>query len=363
MPQVYIEPGSTRFKAFFEQSCLPMQVFSLRGTCIASNRAWENYFQSTHSDLVRYNLFQDQQLVEKGLLPYFHRAYAGEAVEVPAFYYDPVEAGRTGRARWLEAFFFTVKNLGGAVVELAVILKDVTDSQRALDGRDEFLSIASHELRTPLTPMKLQLQALMKMLKGGGGDLPNAEKIFKIVEATDKQLERMVSLIENLLDVTRINSGKLCLNLEPVDVPALLSEVCERYFENGVRFECVMPVSKQTVYGVWDRTRIEQVIVNLLNNAVKYAPGAPITLRFTCNEGWALISVIDNGPGIDASNLERIFNRFEQAHDAQAVGGLGLGLYIARQIVEAHLGKIWAESTYGKGAAFFVQLPLVSECH
>lgn len=232
------------------------------------------------------------------------------------------------------------------------------DSKEAIRTRDEFLSIASHELKTPITPLKLQLQLLLRQLKSGKGKL-NEEKIITTMEKSDKQLSRLSWLIDDLLDVSRISSGRMKLNFELVNLQELLREVLNQYsdqLENYLDY-IELEVQEDIACEV-DRFRIEQVVVNLLTNAAKYAPGKPIKVILDKDKLYARIRVIDRGPGIAKEDEERIFTRFERVEDDENIGGLGLGLYICKQIVVGHKGKIFVDPQVTGGACFVVELPL-----
>lgn len=233
------------------------------------------------------------------------------------------------------------------------------DARKAILARDEFLSIASHELKTPLTPLKLQLQMLARQIKKNDLDSFTPEKVIKIIESSDKQMERLSKLIEDLLDVSRITSGKLTLNLEKVDLGEMVKEVMIQY-GNHLKdaLSKVEVLSAPHVEGYVDKIRLEQVLINLLTNAAKYAPGKSIKVSLEANSSFATIRVKDEGPGISKIDQARIFDRFERVKDNQNIGGLGLGLYISQQIIVAHEGHIWVESEIGKGSTFVIEVPL-----
>jgi len=232
-------------------------------------------------------------------------------------------------------------------------------TKSAVETRDEFISIASHELKTPLTPLKLQLQMLNRQVNSRGFELLTPEGLVKIVENSDKQLNRLSHLIDDLLDVSRITAGKLTLNKEKVNLAQLVREVVAQYGHqlqsalHRIEIEAEPEISAEL-----DRLRIEQVLVNLLTNAAKYAPGKPIKVTVSNLHSLARFSISDQGPGIDKEDQSRIFKRFERIKDKTTVSGLGLGLYICNQIINAHGGQIGVESTRGKGATFYFDVPL-----
>jgi signal transduction histidine kinase/HAMP domain-containing protein len=231
------------------------------------------------------------------------------------------------------------------------------DAKRAIEVRDEFLSIASHELRTPLTPLKMQIQVVARQLEKDSSNL-TPERLIKMVETSDRQITRLSVLIDDLLDVTRISSGKLSLNKESFSMKEMITDVAAQYAQQFKSSQSTIDVIiSDDMVGNWDRVRIEQVIINLLTNAAKYAPKKPILIKLEKVNNTIKIVVTDQGPGISLENHERIFKRFERVSDKSNIGGLGLGLYICKQIVEAHRGKIYVESIIGVGSTFTVELP------
>lgn len=232
------------------------------------------------------------------------------------------------------------------------------DTKEAIRVRDEFLSIASHELKTPLTPLKLQLQILLRQLKGGADF--DEQKILKTMEKSDKQLSRLSWLIDDLLDVSRISSGRLRLEFEDVNLSELIKDILSQYryqLEHSLKF-IKLDIEPNVICEV-DRFRIEQVLVNLLTNAAKYAPGKPISLSLKKHRDFVEIRVTDQGPGIEEGDVDRIFNRFERVtNNNDNIGGLGLGLYICKQIVQGHEGRIYLDPKIKDGASFVVELPL-----
>ncbi len=233
-------------------------------------------------------------------------------------------------------------------------------AQDAIRVRDEFLSIASHELRTPLTPLQLQLQRLLGVRQAGLIETLPPDRVRAILARCERQVTRLASLIDDLLDVSRITSGRLKLDVEyPVDLTELVREITSRFQEEAHRASCAIVVRapEEPVEGAWDRLRLEQVMTNLVSNALKYGAGTPIEVIVEDAGDAATLIVRDEGIGIAQEKIAKIFDRFERGVSARAYGGLGLGLYIARQIVDAHKGSIHVVSEPGHGAAFTVELP------
>ncbi len=232
--------------------------------------------------------------------------------------------------------------------------------EKALQARDEFLSIVSHELKTPVTSLKLQVQsAVRQMNRVDAAEFVEKQKKFLL--GAGRQLDRLARLIDDMLDVSRISMNRLVLTIEPVDLVALAQDIVDRFEEQArhagcsIEFEAGDPVTADC-----DLSRIEQVLSNLVVNATKYGAGGEIRVSVSRESDQACISVADQGIGIAPADHERIFERFERAISADAVSGMGLGLFITRKIVEAHGGTIEVASAIGQGARFTVRLPLTA---
>lgn len=217
--------------------------------------------------------------------------------------------------------------------------------QRAVQSRDDFLSMASHELKTPLTVIKLQSELAKRNLKQ-----PSA--------AIERNIERITRLVDDMLDISRISTGKLNLETEKVNVRELMDESIERLKPLLADAGCELKYSAiDDVIISADRFRLEQVIINLLTNAMRYGKGKPVIVTTSSTPEKVTISVKDNGSGIDPADHERIFERFERATSTAGNSGLGLGLFIVKIIVELHRGSIRVNSELGKGAEFIVEFP------
>jgi PAS domain S-box-containing protein len=222
--------------------------------------------------------------------------------------------------------------------------------------RDEFLSIASHELRTPVTVLQLQLQLLHRAARRSMEELP--QLLEGKVEALERQTRRIALLVNELLDVSRMRLGTLELRYEPLDLAEVARETAEHVRLTVTPARAGIELALSPATGLWDRLRLEQVITNLLVNAAKFGEGKPITLSVDAAGRVARLKVVDHGIGIPVEHQARVFDRFERAVPSQHFGGLGLGLYVVRQIVEAHGGAIPVESAPGAGAVFTVELPV-----
>ena len=228
-------------------------------------------------------------------------------------------------------------------------------SKQAVALRDEFLSVASHELRTPVTSLMLAVQSALSV-----GDSAPPGFLRQALESAERQSRRLGRLVDTLLDVSRVESGRLELAHEPVDLVPLVADVVRLFADDARRAGCAVQVDTTltTLVGRWDRGRLEQVVSNLLSNALKYGAGHPIVITIARSDDRARLGVSDQGIGIPAPEHGRIFERFERAVSARHYGGLGLGLYIVRRIVDALGGSITVESAPGAGATFTVELPL-----
>jgi PAS domain S-box-containing protein len=224
-------------------------------------------------------------------------------------------------------------------------------AQEAVHVRDDFLSVASHELNTPLTPLKLQLGMLRRD--------NDPARLASRLDTIERQVDRFGELVARLLDVSRIAAGRLALEPEALNLKAVMRDVATRFAPEAAAHGCELRFRAQDgVIGWFDRVRMDQVLANLVSNAVKYGQGNPIEMSLDASEGVAHIRVRDQGIGIEPHLQVRIFERFERAVSARHYGGFGLGLWIVRQIVEASGGRIAVESKPGEGSTFSVDLPL-----
>ena len=232
--------------------------------------------------------------------------------------------------------------------------------ERAVRMRDDFMSMVSHELRTPLNT--LYLEAQLRQLHLAKGNLANfaPDRLPAMIERDQRQIRNMVRLIDDMLDVTRMRRDALSIQTKPVDLAVLAHAVVENLRHQaeaaGVAIALEAPAE---LHGVWDEFRIEQVLTNLLTNALRYGGGKPVEMVVQQVGDAARVSVRDHGIGIGPDDQERIFEQFERTDDSRKhAAGLGLGLYITRKIVGLHDGQIRVESTPGQGATFIVDLPL-----
>jgi len=245
-----------------------------------------------------------------------------------------------------------LRDPSGELRGFAKVTRDVTERQRAerertrlaqaeeaTRARDQFLGIASHELRTPITALGLQAQSLLRIAERAP-ERPLAEVVPR-VRTLHRQTARLAHLVQALLDVTQVSAGKLALRREPLDLVDVVRDAMGRWREALARAGCPLELRvDRSVPGEWDRLRVEQVIDNLLENAVKFGAGKPVEIVVDASNGSAHLAVADHGIGISPDDQRRIFERFERAVPETHYGGFGLGLWIVRNIVEAHGGDI-----------------------
>lgn len=479
-----------RFQAIFQQSAIAIQIYNREGFTVAVNEAWEKLFHSKKEDLVRYNVLEDPQVHETGVIEYFRRAFGGEVVHAPGTYYDPVRSGNVGRGRWLESIFSPVKDEKGNVYEVAIVFTDITDlklaeeklarshnqlkvifdhlpeavlvqdidhkviyanpkaaalagvssaeewtsqnakvdhyeyfkedgtvfeadefpSKRVLRGeevpemimryrhkvtgvertslamaraicdengkpfqavsvflditdkirietelrealhaRNLFFSVASHELRTPITAMKLNTQLM---------HLTYPQISLEAISKLDRQVGKLSKLVDDMLDISRLSRGRLELNKKEMNLSQLTREVLYGMMDQlklaGIPLTLNAP---ENITGFWDPDRLEQVVENLVTNAIRYARKTPLYVRVAESQDKVILEVCDQGPGIPPEDFDRIFNQFERSRSIGERSGMGLGLFIVKEIVTLHGGTISVSNLNTGGARFIVELP------
>jgi PAS domain S-box-containing protein len=239
---------------------------------------------------------------------------------------------------------------------VATDLSEIASLRDAIRARDDFLSIASHELKTPLSALTLTVDALRRVGQRDGNLPP---RFVTSLAAAFRQASRLGQLMDDLLDVSRLQSGHLELFLTDVDLSAVAHEIVDRLLPEAQRASCVVELrAADHVRGCWDRIRLERVATNLVANALKYGAGKPVVVEVVRHGDRARFAVQDHGIGISLEHQASIFERLERAPNAREYGGLGLGLWIARELVALHGGTIEVESRLGDGARFSVDLPL-----
>ncbi len=326
------------------------------------NRRWAEYTGRAPETMEGWGwqAVHDPEVLPRVLERWTHSLATGDSFEMEF----PLR-GADGMFRWFLGRVQPLRDSEGRIVRWFGVATNVDEQQRqaaalrdALAARDTFLSVASHELRTPLTPLSLKLEMLAREARAALPS-PLAQRVLGYTDATRRQVSRLSSLVSDLLDVSRIAAGRFTVVREPVDLAAVVREVVARAEPQaqraGSRLSLDAPESLEIES---DRLRFDQVVTNLVDNAIKYGDGKPIQVRLSSEPGWAVLTVIDEGIGIDPGKLDVIFGRYERAVSERHYGGLGLGLYISRTVVEAMGGTVSAESERGAGSTFEVRLPL-----
>lgn len=227
-------------------------------------------------------------------------------------------------------------------------------------SENDFLSIASHELKTPITGLKLQAEMAKRAIEKLGPDAFSPERVKKLVDNFHYDINRLKRLVDDLLDVSRITSGKLSMKMESVNVEEFLIEIVERMSQSFTQFNQLVDVKiNAPIHMTWDPHRMEQVICNLICNAIRYGNGTAIKLYVFTHSNNLFISVSDKGPGISRENQKFLFQKSKKKEIKVENEGLGLGLYISNEIVKAHKGQIHLESHFGEGANFTVEIPIL----
>jgi len=273
---------------------------------------------------------------------------------------------KDGTRFWASVVLTAMRTSEGELVGFAKVTRDMTErrtaeeerlrlahAEEAVRLRDQFLAVASHELRTPLTALQLQLQSLEE--RTGVMDPATARKVERAARST----ARMAALVEALLDASQLVTGSFSLSRTPYDLRETTRALLEDLRGPASKSDCELHLVADTTLPVrWDRVRFEQVMTNLVANAIKFGAGRPIIVRLTAlGDDTARIDVQDEGPGVTEGDHERIFERFERSTSLRNHGGLGLGLFVAREIVEAHGGSITARNNSEAGACFTVYMP------
>jgi two-component system sensor histidine kinase VicK len=267
----------------------------------------------------------------------------------------PVIGLHDNRLRWLRAIGNLKVDPSGAFSAFTGVVMDITEQKTDEIRKNDFIGMVSHELKTPLTSMKGYIQILIQKLRSREEDFT-----LKVLEKTDHQVSKMVSMINGFLNISRLESGKIQINLQQFDMALLLQEAQDETLTTVASHSFIFKPAEPVMVHA-DRDKIGQVIHNLISNAVKYSP-VNSTILINCHivAESIVVSVSDQGIGIKPNDLAQIFERYYRVEDPKmsSISGFGIGLYLCAEIIERHHGKIWVESEYGKGSTFSFSLPL-----
>lgn len=330
--------AAPRDDAFANAMPHPVLELSSRGELIYFNPAAEHMFPHLRELDAKHQILHGVLIVADMLRGQDNKTITREVRLDERFYEQEVSLVDSGHVR--------------------MYVSDITERKRLDRLKDEFLSTVSHELRTPLTIVK---GALSNVVDGIAG--PLNEKQEYVLRTADRNCDRLARIINDLLDLSRLESGKARLNRSETDIAGLVSDATENFAliaaENEITLRTDIPTNVGSVYA--DGDMITQVLTNLLDNAIRYCEGEVSARVSSSNEGFIDVSITDDGRGMSVEEQKKLFNKFAQMHRiAGGAGykGTGLGLSISREIVEMHQGKIWVESVVGKGSTFHVSLPI-----
>jgi signal transduction histidine kinase len=285
---------------------------------------------------------------ESGAVDFLHKPLDIAAVKSKVSVFVSLYQQRNIVKRQVEALEKSRQELRATQIEL----------ERALAMRDDFMSLVGHELRTPLNTLHVESQIRQLRLDKGEMSAFSEENLRVMVARDSRQIKSMIRLINDMNDVSRIQNDKLSIQPTATNLTQLLhgivADLAQQAQAAGSTFELD---TQEDVTGTWDEFRIEQIIINLLTNALRYGDSKPITIKLTADTTNIVLIVRDQGLGIPAAEQTRIFEKFERGNTKKAKEGLGMGLYIARQLAEAHKGTLVVESTAGKGSTFTLTLP------
>lgn len=344
------------FRIMFEQSPYSNQIYAPNGQSLFANKACRQLWGITQKQIQGYNILKDPQIYTIGIGNDIQKAFAGEAVYIPAHKYEPKKTIAESKVshRWVQDLLYPIKDSHGKVLYVVMQHEDVTEKMDLEQRKEDFYSIASHELKTPVTSVIMFLQLLQKHMK---------EKDDKfsllMLEKVDKQMRKMTKLINDLLDLAKVQHNQLTFEKEIFPVTDLIKEVVENLQMTTTNHH--ISIKEQTTATMYaDRDRITQVLVNIIANAIKYSPRShEIFVSSKKVKKEIIIKVQDFGIGITKDDQKKIFERFFRANGEieKTYPGFGIGLYISHNIVTKHNGKIAVKSEKNAGSTFLVTLP------
>ncbi len=293
---------------------------------------------------------------EKGAVDFLQKPLEAHAVQSKVNAFVALHQQRNETRRQVLALEHSRREQDALLQQLRTTQAEL---QRSVTMRDQFMSMVAHELRTPLNTLFLETQMRTMHLERGNQAAFAPEQVRKMVARDERQIRSMVRLIDDMLDISRMRNGKLSIRRQRTELNALVGRVVDDMAPLASAAGSVVGFTPcAPLEGMWDAFRVEQVVVNLLSNALRYGAGKPVQLRVSAGMDGAVIEVRDHGVGVTPADQARIFEPYERVRNQDGSGGLGLGLYITLQLVRAHGGSIALHSEPGDGALFSVTLPL-----
>lgn len=330
-----------------------MGIITPQGILLDANSAALHLIQANRSDVIGKPFWETpwwsySTRLQKRLKTSIARASQGKIVR-----FETEHIASDGKHITVDFSLEAVRNRQGKITHLVAEGRDITQRKRIENLRKEFLSAAAHELKTPITVLKLLTQSHIAKAKGGEDTISVNE-----LELIDRELSRLTRIIDDILDSSRFETGQLFLVLKEINLVQLVQETIKKITLYAKNHTIFFRREEQDLFVTADAARIEQVLLNLLSNAVKYSPsGTKVTIAIEKKGTYAIVSIQDEGFGIAKTKQKIIFNKYYQIKK-RVKNGFGLGLYISKEIVKRHHGRIWVESTIGKGSTFFFSLPL-----
>lgn len=286
---------------------------------------------------------------ETGAVDFLHKPLDIAAVKSKVNVFVSLHQQRVKVKQQVEALEQSQRELHATQLEL----------ERALKMRDDFMSLVAHELRTPLNTLHLETQVRRLRLQRDGTTAFTPDYLHAMVERDSRQIQSMIRLINDMVDVSRATTGTLSIRTGAVNLTQLVTRITSDFSQQAQVVGCCITLEiVPDVVGDWDEFRVEQILVNLITNALRYGGGKPVSIGFSLIDDHVAIHVQDQGTGIPESEQQRIFEKFERLGNNQVKEGLGMGLYIARQLAEAHGGNLSVNNTPGAGACFTLRLPI-----
>jgi PAS domain S-box-containing protein len=337
------------FKHVLEKFPNPILITTADSRIIFVNTAWEKLTGYTFDEVLGKNpsFLKSERTAPKVFKLMWGKLQSGESFKTE----DIINTHKSGTEYQISSTIFPIIEDGKPLFYVQ-IEEDITNRKKLEDLKREFLSTATHELKTPITTLKLMLQSQLRKIKDKEFTKINIQELDLI----DRELNRLTYIIDDLSDISRIESGKLVMNMKVADISLLISDVVRQMSTIAERHPLSI-LNKTSIEVIADENRIKQVLINLIKNAIKYSyPETEITIATKIVHNTCIVSVQNRGPGIPETKVPHIFDRFYQAHKTNS--GMGLGLYVAKKIIEQHKGKMWVKSHEHTFTTFYFSLSM-----